>query len=207
MADHRYKVSQLLKGAFGVNSPVFVTEPLKKDPPATISFKGLEVMPNNHDSESLSWMGTPIIFAATFQGGSYRKYKLNGQTEMIDMAKFELPPATMFSFRRAKNIVKTNVLGASGTVKEIYGFDDWIIDVRGLALDEPKRTAAEQISTLLQWEELCDGINVSGKLFEQRKIDRVALSDWSDNITQAKPGVVAFSFSLSSDVPLELIMP
>ena len=207
MADQRYKVSQLLKGAFGINSPVYITEPLKQTPPANLSYKGLEVLPNNYESESLSWMGTPIIFAATFQGGSYQCYEANGRTKMIDLASFELPPATMFSFRRAKNIIKTNVLGSSGTVKEIYGFDDWIIDVRGLALDEPKRTAAEQISTLLKWEELCDGINISGKLFEQRKIDRVAMSDWSDNVTQAKPGVIAFSFQLTSDVPLELIMP
>lgn len=205
MADVKYNVSQLFKDAFGINSPVFITQPFTKDKPANISFKGLEVVPDYYESDSRSWMGTPIVFSAKFEGGNYRRYKANGQTEIISMQGFTLPPATMFSFRRAKNITRTNVLGSNGTVKEIYGFDDWVIDVRGLCLDEPNRSAAEQIETLLLWEELADGINVSGKLFSQHKIDRVAVSDWSDNVTQGKPGVVPFSFQMYSDDPLEML--
>lgn len=206
MEASNYNVSSLFQSAFGITSPIYIPVQFKKDPPNNISYKGLEVLPDYYESTSKSWMGTPIVFSAKFNGGNYRQYRLDGTTEMISMEEFTLPPATMFSFRRAKNINRTNVLGSNGTVKEIYGFDDWIIDVRGLCLDEPTRSAAEQIDTLLKWEQIADGINISGQLFSQHKIDRIAMADWSDNITQGKPGVVPFSFQMYSDEPLELIL-
>ncbi|WP_188494881.1 DUF6046 domain-containing protein [Flavobacterium palustre] len=151
-------------------------------------------------------MGTPIVFSAKFLGGSYKRFKPNGEIESIPMADFQLPPATMFSFRRAHNVTRTNLLGANGTVKEIYGFDDWIIDVRGLCLDEPTRSAHDQLDELLKWEELADSFGVSGKLFEQRKIARVCVADWSDNLQQASPGVIPFQFQLFSDEAIELVL-
>ena len=205
MADIRYNVSQLFKAAFGINSPVFITEPLIRSKPTELSFKGIKQLPEYYQPDATSWMGTPIMFQAKFENGSYRRYKPNGDTESIQMAEFILPPATMFSFRRAKNVNKTNVLGSTGTVKEIFGFDDWIIDVRGLAIDEPNRTAAEQIAELLKWEELADGIDVSGELFNSHNIFRVAMEDWNDNLVQGKLGVIAFSCQLTSDVTLDLI--
>lgn len=206
MSDIRYNVSQLFKAAFGINSPIYIPQTFLKDAPVNISFSGLETLPDYYEPESKSWMGTPIVFSAKFQGGNYRRYKDNGETEIISMQEFTLPPATMFSFRRAKNITRTDVLGNNGTVKEIFGFDDWVIDVRGLCLDEPTRSAASQLETLLQWEELADGINVSGQLFSQHKVDRVALTDWGDNVTQGSPGSLPFSFQLFSDQPLDLIL-
>lgn len=199
MADIRYNVSQLFQAAFGMQIPVFITEPLIRQAPAELSFKGIETLPEYYEANSTSWMGTPIMFQAKFEGGSYWRYKQNGQLERVQLAEFTLPPATMFQFRRAKNMNKTTVLGSNGTVKEIFGFDDWIIDVRGLALDEPNRSAAEQITELLKWEELADGINVSGEQFNIRNIFRVAMEDWSDNVIQGKQGVRAFTFQLTSD--------
>lgn len=206
MADIRYNISQLFKAAFGVNSPVFITEPLIRQTAPNISYQGLETLPSYYNPESTSWMGTPIVFQAKFEGGLYSRYKINGELEDVQLQDFVLPPATMFQFRRAKNITKTNVLGSTGTVKEIFGLDDWIIDVRGLALDEPNRSAAKQIEELLKWEELASGIKVIGELFSNHKILSVAMEDWSDNITQGKPGVIAFSFQLTSDVPIDLIL-
>lgn len=206
MADIRYDVSKLFQAAFGINSPVFITEPLTKSTPPELSFKGLQALPEYYKPEATSWMGTPILFQAKFDAGSYIRYKSNGEVNSVQMDEFVLPPATMFSFRRAKNITKTNVLGSIGTVKEIFGFDDWIIDVRGLALDEPSRSAVDQITELLKWEDLADGINISGELFNQHNIVRVAMEDFSDNVTQGKPGIIAFSFQLTSDVLIDLIV-
>lgn len=206
MADVRYNVSQLFKAAFGINSPVFITEPLIKAKSADLSFKGISSLPEYYNPEATSWMGTPILFQAKFGTGFYLKYKPNGELTEVQMEELILPPATMFSFRRSKNITKTNVLGSTGTVKEIFGFDDWIIDVKGLALDEPNRSAEDQIAQLLKWEELADGINVSGQLFNQHNILKVVMEDWNDNLTQGKTGVIAFSFQLTSDVPIELML-
>ncbi|GIZ09981.1 DUF6046 domain-containing protein [Flavobacterium sp. UMI-01] len=199
MADIRYNVSQLFQAAFGINSPVYITEPLQKQAPANLSFKGIETLPEYYKADAVSWMGTPIMFSASFLGRSYKRYTPQGEIELVKMSDFRLPAATMFSFRRAHNITRTNLLGNNGTVKEIYGFDDWVIDVRGLCLDEPNQSAHEQLEQLLQWENLADGIDVSGALFEQRRISRVCFSDWSDNLQQGSSGVIAFQFQLFSD--------
>lgn len=198
-----YNIQQLFNEFFGVSAPVYVIPESKQQKP-DINFSGLEQLPENYKGESTSWMGTPIVFPATFKGGSYQRYKMNGELENVRLNDFMLPAATMFSFRRPKNIERTNLLGSNGTVKEIYGFDDWTIDVRGICLDEPGQSAHDQYEQLLQWEQLADAIGITGKLFNQKEIDAVAMSDWNDNVVQGKPGVIPFSFQMYSDQPIEL---
>ncbi|MDQ8012043.1 MAG: DUF6046 domain-containing protein [Flavobacterium nitrogenifigens] len=206
MADQKYNVSKLFQSAFGLNSPVYITETQRKDKPAIFSYKGIETLPEYYKPDAVSWMGTPIMFSAKFLGRSYQRYNANGEIERVEMNDFQLPAATMFSFRRAHNITRTNLLGNNGTVKEIYGFDDWVIDVRGLCLDEPEQSAHEQLEQLLKWEELADGIDISGALFEQRRISRVAIADWSDNLQQGSYGVIPFQFQLFSDEDIILVL-
>lgn len=209
MADIRFQVSELFQIAFGINSPVFITEPLLRQPPENISFKGLEVLPQYYEPEGMSWMGTPIVFPAKLLGGSYMRYKPSGELERVQMQDTPFPPATMFGFRRAKNITRTQLLGSSGTVKEIYGFDDWVIDVRGLCLDEPDKSAEQQLKELLEWENLADSLKISGRLFSQMPgtgITAVSMADWSHNVQQAAQGVIAFQCQLYSDEPVELLL-
>lgn len=202
----KYNVSRLFQAAFGINSPVYITEPLQKNAPANLSFKGIETLPDYYKPDAVSWMGTPIMFSAKFLGRSYKRYKPDGSIERVQMPDFQMPAATMFSFRRAHNITRTNLLGNSGTVKEIYGFDDWVIDVRGLCLDEPTQSAHEQLEQLLQWEKLADGIGISGGLFQQRGITQVCIADWSDNLQQGSSGVIPFQFQLFSDEDIILVL-
>lgn len=200
-----YKVVELLESAFGVKQPIYmVNMPEMRNP--NLIYEGIEMLPENVDLESTSWMGTPIIYGATFIGENYKQYNAKGEIVRVSLNDYALPPATMFSFRRAKNITRTNLLGSNGTVKEIYGFDDWVIDVKGIALDEPNRSAMQQIEELLTWERLADSIKISGKLFNQHKIDRVVMADWSDDVNQGKSGVISFQFQLYSDEAIELIL-
>lgn len=208
--DIRYNVSELFQLAFGINTPVYITEPLLRDAPTNISYAGLKTITEYSEENTMqSWMGTPIMFSATFKAGTYNKYKDNGEIEQVRVESLVLPPATMFEFRRAKNITRTNVLGSNGTVKEIFGFDDWVIDVRGLCLDEPEtgekqfRSAQSQWQELLKWEGLSDGFGVEGTAFQNRGFERVCIAEYSDNIPQGQPGVVAFQMQLISDEAME----
>lgn len=204
MADLKYNVSELFNEAFGVNTPVFRTEGSAKESPQ-LDFSGLEMLPERDFKNG--YMGTPILFPVTLEGGQYWQYKANGELEQERLEDFQLPPATMLSFRRAKNITRTNLLGSNGTVKEIYGFDDWIIDVRGLCLDEPGNPSTAQMENLLKWEKLADAIGVQGELFNQLAIDAVCIADFKRDSVQAKPWVIPFSFQLYADEAAELILP
>lgn len=200
MSDIRYNISELFQLAFGLNNPVYITQPLSKEISPSINFDNIEVLPDYYNPDAISWMGTPIMFQATFEGDSYQKYNKDGTMGQKSMESFNLPPSTMFTFRRAKNIIRTNVLGSNGTVKEIFGFDDWVIDVRGLCLDDPNiGSARDQLKVLLEWESLASSIGVLGSEFKIRGIDSVCISEWSDYVPQGKPSVVAFQFQLYSD--------
>lgn len=200
----QYNIRELFMEYFGTASTIYSIPSNSENHPAQLSYSGIEKLPQHYKASGTSWMGTPILFQAAFNGGSYNRYKLNGELERVRLGAFLLPAATMFQFRRAKNIVRTNLLGAQGTVKEIYGFDDWIVDVKGICLDEPNRSAREQYQELLEWERIADAIGVSGELFTQKDIHSVALNEWQDNITQGKPGTIPFAFQLYSDEPVEL---
>lgn len=204
----RYQTSirDLFHTAFGLATTVYFTGAFLKQSPENIGFDGMEMLPSYYNPGGRSWMGTPIMFPTQFKGGSYKRYKPNGEIERVQMPDFKFPAATMFSFRRAHNVTRTNLLGSNGTVKEIYGFDDWVIDVKGICLDEPKRSAHDQLKELLQWEKLADSVSLSGELFEQREISRVTLSDWSDGLEQGTAGVIPFQFQLWSDEDIILTL-
>lgn len=201
--DARFGVAPLLKAAFGVNTPIFIPWEFQNKLPPSLRFDDVEFN-IIEESNRKSWMGTPIMFSAFFKGENYNQYKENsGELEKVKMETFYLPAATVFQFRRAKNIIRTNVSGANGTVKELYGFDDWVIDVKGLCLDEPNQTAKEQLEELIQWQNLADSISVSGDLFETLNIERVCISEFEFSIPQGTPGVVAYTMTMWSDDPLE----
>lgn len=204
MSDIRYNVSELFKLAFGINMPIYMPYPLTRELPPNIVFDNIEKLPTFNESKISSWMGTPIMFELVFKGGKYARYKMNGEIEEVSLTSFMLPPATMFQFRRAKNITRTNILGSNGTVKEIFGFDDWVIDVKGLCLDEPQRSAISQLDNLLEWEKLADSIVVSSELCGMMDIMAVAINEFSHNIVQgSNGGVIAYEMQLFSDEPIE----
>ena len=205
--DAKFNLSKLFSAAFGISSPIFITEPFNKQTPANFDYKGISLIEDYYKKEATSWMGTPIIGLPKFKAGTYKIYTSAGILEDIQYNDFVLPPATLFSFRRAKNITKTNLLGSNGTVKEIFGFDDWIIDVKGLAIDTPESSARDQIIAIKEWEELASAINVSGKLFTTKNIHAVVMDDYKEESIQGSPGIIPFSMTLTSDDAIELILP
>lgn len=213
MTDQKYKISKLFQSAFGINSPVYITKTMREDKPTNFSYKGIETLPDYSSSDwdfekQTSWMGTPIIFPTTFiNNQKMKKYNSLGELVNVQLNDIQLPPATMFSFRRAKNITKTNVLGSNGTVKEIFGFDDWLIDVRGLCLDEPNRSAKSQLDDLLAYYELACGVGVSGALFTACEINAVCITDFNFEVVQgSNGGVISFTMQLTSDEDIILVL-
>ncbi|SHG33095.1 DUF6046 domain-containing protein [Flavobacterium johnsoniae] len=213
MTDQKYKISKLFQAVFGINSPVYISETMRKNKPPNFSYKGIETLPDYTYSDwestnQTSWMGTPIIFPTTFMNNQKMlKYNSRGELVRVQLNDIQLPPATMFSFRRAKNIIKTNVLGSNGTVKEIYGFDDWLIDVRGLCLDEPNRSAKSQLDEMIQYYELASGVGVSGALFSACGISAVCMTDFNFEVVQgSNGGVISFTMQLTSDENIILTM-
>ena len=88
----------------------------------------------------------------------------------------------------------------------MYGFDDWVIRLRGLCLNEPDRSAYDQITELLQWEKIADSIPVLGDLFRDKDIYNIAIQNIDIKQIQGKPNIIPFEISALSDEPLELVL-
>lgn len=195
----KYVTSKIFQAAFGVNMPIFIPWEFLPQIPTQFDFE-VQTM-DGQEYEAMSYLKTPVMFPMTFSGGTYQKYKDDGSLENVTMQDYTLPFSTLMTFRRAKNITRTNVLGSKGTVKEIYGFDDWIIDVKGLCLNENgKGQASKELKKLLEWEALADSIELkANQLFNHIGIGAVAISDWSHQVLQGQDGAVAFQFTMYSD--------
>lgn len=196
MAEN-YNLQELFQLAFGKKTPVFTTES-NASVKADSVFSGVTVK-DDEQAQRMSWMGTPILFPVKFKKGSYLRYKPNNDVEEIEKQDFYLPPATLVDFRRAKNIVKTNTRGGFGSVKEIFSYNDWSIRIKGLCLNEPGRTAYDQIEELLSWEAIADSIGVSGKLFIDKGINAIVIESIEVPQVQGKPNVIPFTITAISD--------
>lgn len=222
--DGRSYLADIFDLAFGVKSPVFIPYApnldkliFKENDPYKLPEGQLEADPLYQDirvktaveSKELSWMGTPVVYPFWFKRGNYKVYSSNGELQNYMLSDFMMPAATLIDFSRAKNIVKTPVLGSNGTVKELYSFDDWKIRVRGVCLDDDRRksakTAVEQKEELLKWERVCSSVEVVGSLFNEKNISVITINSISFTQLEGKPGIIPFEMECESDEDLVLI--
>lgn len=205
--DNRAVLGQLFRTAFGV-SPIYIVEPLGK--PEEIKIEGFNPSVKdefiNEDQVLKSVYGTPIIFPVQFRGGDYPVYDWYGKPKMKRYDDLWLPATTMVDFSRAKNVIKTNVLGANGTVKEIFGFDDWNIRIRMLCLNDNRFKAREYADMLQDWFEIAGGINVFGSIFSKKEIYNIIVEDFDIKSVTGSPDVIPIEMSAVSNEPVEIFL-
>ncbi|MCT4238473.1 DUF6046 domain-containing protein [Elizabethkingia anophelis] len=203
--DNRAILGQLFKAAFGT-IPVYLTLPIgKKTPPDLSGYKPEVVEEMTYDEyERTSIYGTPIVFPILFKGKEYKVYDQTGQIIMRKYDDFWLPAATMVDFNRPKNIIKTNVLGGNGTVKEIYGFDDWAIRLRILCIDGDLK-AREYEEKLIEFDKIIEPIEVKGYLFTKKEIHSIVIEEIDIRSVTGSPNVIPIELSCISDEAVEIL--
>jgi len=196
-------IKELFNRAFGIK-PVSFDLPSSSNTHSPIY--GNIPVKEQENSSRMSWLGTPIINPVMFKGGKYNKHKPNGSgVELVAMNDWYLPPASLIDFSRSKIMSKTRIAGNNGTIKEIYGFTDWSIKIRGLCLDTPNESASEQYKELLKWEDLADSIDVIGKLFVDKSIYKISIEEIDFKQLEGSPNIIPFTINVISDVPLETL--
>lgn len=203
--DRRYEISQLMKLAFGGSSPVYLTFPIGKQRQRDIVYPSIEVKQSElKEAERLSRFGTPIIFPVQFEGGDYKEYDKNAKIIKRNHESFWFPPATMVDFSQSKNLTRTDVLGGNGSVKEIFGFQDWSIRIRTLCITD-ELTAREYEERIIQWSKVTQSIKVIGELFGNKDVHNLVIEDIDIKSLEGSPNVIPIELSCSSDQPFELI--
>ncbi|RLZ08601.1 DUF6046 domain-containing protein [Faecalibacter macacae] len=201
-----YKLPSIFRTAFGINAPIYVADVYSNQQSPALNYSDVKFV-DDQQSRELSWLGTPIMFPIKIHGGSYQFYNPKGELISETIADFQMPASSLVDFSRAKNITRTDVLGNNGTVKEIYGFDDWSIRIRGLCLNEPGvRTAEEQKQALLRIEQIAGAVDVLGSLFTEKNIHAITIESIDFQQVQGKPDVIPFEIRAISDEPLLLTL-
>jgi len=206
----QYNVAQLFDVAFGIkNIAAYKVDGIDEKPKGSnFNYTGLELVEDVAEASRMSYLGTPIIYPVVFKGKKYQVFDKQGDVMLKNYEDFELPAATLLSFRRPKVITKTLARASQGSVKEIFGFNDWNIDVRGLCLADPShaiaKTAVDQKIKLKEFDEIVDSIQVVGDLFNDLDISNIVIEDISFSQLKGKPGVIPFHLRCTSDEPLEL---
>jgi hypothetical protein len=160
------------------------------------------------EAERMSSFGTPVMGSFILEAGEYSSYDREGRMVKVRMNDFVMPASTIVDFSRDMVMTQTRTLGNTGTVKEIYGLDDWKINIRGVCMSdrtgEDTRSAQEQLDELALWRNICDSIGVLGGIFERKNIRRICIESFAIRPVQAEWGKVPFDITACSDEAIEL---
>lgn len=155
------------------------------------------------DSEVKSYIGMPVVMPVYFKKGTYNTLN-KGQIETIEFKNdYRLPDTTLVDFQREKNIISTSINGGGATVDEMYSFTDWNIRIYG-AIIETDVAVEDQLRTLLQWENITDGIAVRNVIFEILGIQQIIIKSIDLKQVQGKLKVRPFVLNCKSTEPIEL---
>lgn len=178
------------------------------DPTTKASYYGVKYL-DDQEQHQLSSLGTPIIYPIKFGSDLYRKYNDQGEIVDVNMGDFRLPIASVVSFRRDKIVSQTKINGGYGTVKEIYGFDDWQITINGFLIPDSTQpqglfSPLDQEKEIQKWDDLACSIEVFGYLFDVKKIKNLTIKGINFEPMRGKPNIRAFTINAVSDEPIEL---
>ncbi len=209
-----YAVS-LLGDIFGFNSPIYLPYSLKDryalnnanylieneryatNPTYNLEFASDELI------DRMSQFGTPVLGTFWASAGVYKVYNYESRLINKEFGDFEFPIASIIDFSRQKNIIKTPTIGSVGTVKEIYGLEDWKINIRGICMDDNSRksqnTMKEQEFSLMQLNEIAGSIQVKGRIFEQKHITRMTIEALHFTPIQGNPNIMQYEIEAVSD--------
>ena len=204
----KFIIGELLGDVFGIQSPIYLPWGEARRYESRL-YPGIKVL-DEEESKVLSWMGTPVMGTFSLMGGTYKTYDEKGQLVTMQVNDYLMPYATIVEFARAMNVTKTKAIGSKGTVKEIYGLDDWVIAIKGICLNDDSRitykTAQEQLTQLLNFRKITDTINVQGAIFNDKDIYGLVIDDLKITPVQGKYNVIAFEIQATSDNVIELML-
>jgi hypothetical protein len=172
---------------------------------------GLQLNQEQTELVRESYLGTPILQPITFLAskyetikgygirdfGTFERTKENaGKIEIINYADFTLPASSIASFSSRKIINKT-AMPDGFTAKEIYGFEDYRITIRGFLLEDPGQpqghfSIKEQERELIKWDNVQANIPIAGEYFNIREIKAISIESLEFPALRGRPKIRPF---------------
>lgn len=151
------------------------------------------------ESIGVSQLGTLLYDDITFPAGSYRT--LEGV--VVDYDEFKLQ-SVRFILNQEKNIVRTQISGRNGTVKEYNNDGDYLIALNADINEKENIFPAEQLQQFQELKKVPNSVSVVSKILNGIfDIDNVVITEFALNPNTGK-GNVVISINLESDIPFDI---
>jgi len=152
-----------------------------------------------------SYIGTPIISNVVLIAPQYNNEQQQRDAPFDDLDRVELNHV-LVSVRQAKQIVKTQVEGLNGSIKEYISLGDYEITINGNIVNEEDSQASpkQRLNDLRRFLDYNDAIEISNKLLNSFDIRSVVVMDYVVNEQAGTTHVYPIRIRLISDTPEEI---
>lgn len=147
-----------------------------------------------------SSLGTPVVIDLTFESVEFTDF-INNRQSFTDQVRLECVLCTV---SRPSVIVKTQVNGRNGTVKEFIAKDDHQVTINGIIVGPNGQFPVNQIIALRRIADAPVPIPVTSRYLNTLGVFNIVIEDF--NAPQEAGGLSRLNFSIQavSDEPLQL---
>lgn len=156
---------------------------------------------DNRDPELYkSALGTPVVIDLLFQSVTYTDFIRNRKVTTDELRL----QTVLCAVSRASIIIKTQIQGRSGTVKEYISKDDYSISINGIIVGENGQYPEAEALALQRIAEAPVPIPIVSRFLNALEIYNVVVEDYSMPQTAGGISKQDFTIMAISDEPLEL---
>ena len=147
-----------------------------------------------------SALGTPVVIDLTFNSVTYTDFVQNRQvtTEQVRLQ------TVLCTVTRPSIIIKTQIQGRNGTVKEYIAKDDYAVTINGIIVGENGQYPQAAALALQRMCEAPVAIPVVSRFLNSLGIYNIVVEDYSMPQTPGGISKQEFTINSISDEPLEL---
>ncbi len=114
--------------------------------------------------------------------------------------------AVLLEVTQKKRIVKTNIVGRNGSVKEYINEDDYVINIKGVLFAEKPDTIPTQLEDLNKMARINDSVAAVSPFLDIFNIQNIVIESVKINQTEGKLNVISFDIASVSDVELSILV-
>lgn len=156
---------------------------------------------DNRDKELYrSSLGTPVYTNITFQAGTYET-TMPGKTVSYGPVTYE---AILITVSQAKKIIKTEIQGRDGTVKEYIGMDDYQVQINGIITGKNGHFPKDEVAALKKVLDAPVPLEIACTYLETLDIHSLVVDQYEIGQQEGGYSYQTFSIACLSDVPQEL---
>lgn len=147
-----------------------------------------------------SILNTPVYTNIQFGAGSYET-----NTKGVFRSFPELTyNAVLITVSQAKKIIKTDIQGRDGTVKEYIGLDDFAVQVNGIITGSNGHYPIDEVASLKKMLDAPIAIDVSCTYLQNLGIVSLVAENYEFGQEAGGYSYQSFSLTFASDIPQEL---